>query len=643
MDEHRNVVSPLADPHLQAANPEIEAYVTELMEQHNQEAVFARIAARFNTATDIPSVIETLREELHGLGYQYLSIWSQHANRLYWDQSTIELPNWLVQSLPGVAARYLRDRPLSIWVSLDDENIYSNCYHIQKPQSTQDDREIIESLHIGNIAFANLPAWLRKAGVKMMLRLNVRDHNAFPLGDYGILFLSNPSTNDSEKHKAWIQIILQQAKIAITRIQAVEDLKASQVRYQALFDRTNDAIFIIGLDMIHLAVNQQAANMLGYTVDELVGMHAQHVVAPEDWVDTQGRKEMLDRGEIPPIYRRTFIAKNGQRILTEVSVAMVYDNQGNPSHYQSIARNITERVRIQQQLNLQSTALQAAANGIVITSRDGVIQWANQAMADLSGYPLDLLMGNTPSIFNSGQQSAAFYTNLWTMITSGKVWQGEIINKRRDGTLYPEEMTITPVLDSDHQITHFIAIKQDISQRVKAQEMLEHLATHDPLTDLPNRALFNQHLKRALAQAKRNQQLLAVLFVDLDDFKPVNDTYGHEAGDMVLQDTAQRLLRCIRECDTAARLGGDEFAVLIEDIQEISNARIVADKIIQLISTPIQFCEHQISVSASIGISIYPTDAQDAETLLNTADQAMYAAKLAGKNRLRFYSADELR
>ena len=145
----------------------------------------------------------------------------------------------------------------------------------------------------------------------MMSRLDVREHNAFPLGDYGIVFLSNPKSLETEKHKVWVQVVLQQAEIAIARAQAVENLKESQTRYKALFNRTNDAVFIIGLDMIHLAVNQQAADMLGYKVDELIGMPAQQIVAPEEWEHTVERREILNQGEIPPIYQRTFIKKDG--------------------------------------------------------------------------------------------------------------------------------------------------------------------------------------------------------------------------------------------------------------------------------------------------------------------------------------------
>ncbi len=617
---------------------EIETYITELKEKQNREAIFARITAGFNTAMNIPMVLQTLQQALHDLGYKYLSIWERRGNQLYWNLGTVELPQWLINSLPKLVTDYIQEQSFDIWVPLDCENIYSMCYHQQVPQSTLKDDEIIECLYFGRATFNNLPDWLKRAGFNMMSRIDVRDHNAFPLGKYGIVFLSNPISTDSEKHKAWVQIILQQAEVAIARVQAVDKLKESRTRFQALFERTNDAVFILSTDLIHLMVNQQAADMLGYSVDELTGMPAKHVVAPEEWKNTKSRRKTLDRGEIPPIYRRTFIRKDGTRVFTEVSVAMVYDKEGKPSHIQSIARDITEREKIQEQLHLQSTALEAAANGIIITDQDGAILWGNRAMTELSGYTEKELIGNNPKIFNSNQQSQAFYQKLWDTIANGSVWQGEIINKHKNGSLYTEEMTITPVIDTQGRVTHFIAIKQDVSQRVQVQETLEYLATHDTLTNLVNRSLFRQRLEHATAQAKRNRQSLAVLFIDLDDFKPVNDIYGHEVGDLLLQEIARRLEICIRDSDTAARFGGDEFTILLENIKGRENASLLTKKVLNILANPFMISGHNLSISASIGISIFPDDSLDAQELLKYADQAMYATKKAGKKGYQFFT-----
>jgi diguanylate cyclase (GGDEF)-like protein/PAS domain S-box-containing protein len=606
---------------------EIESYISQLEERQYQEAIFSRITAGFNTATNEKVVLQTLRNELHDLGYKYLSIFEKKGEKLFWHLETIELPKWLTNSIPDLVAQYIQEHQLDFWVPLESENVFSNCYKLQIPQTTQYNDEIIECLHIGETTYNDLPGWLKRAGKKLITRLDVQEHNAFPLGEFGILFLSNPKTIDTHKQKSWVQIILQQAEVALTRIQTIEELKNSKARYQALFNRTNDAIFIISLDMVHLSVNQQAADMLDYTIDELVGMHASQIVAPEEWQNTQNRKKILDRGEIPPLFRRTFIKKDGTKILAEVSVAMVYDNQGNPSHYQSIARDITEREKIQEQLHLQSTALETAANGIMITNKDGTILWVNEAITDLTGYKKDELIGSTPRLFNSKNQSPAFYKHLWERVSQGHVWHGEIINKQKNGTLYTEEMTITPVLDSKGEITNFIAIKQDISDRVQAKEMLEYLATHDSLTDLANRSLFIQRLENAIARAKRYQKNLAVLFIDLDDFKSINDLYGHEIGDEVLKTAAGQLATSIRESDTAARFGGDEFIVLLENIGERKNADMLAQKITDSLSNFVLISGHAIPISASIGVSLYPEDGQDAKTLMSFSDKAMYSAK----------------
>jgi diguanylate cyclase (GGDEF)-like protein/PAS domain S-box-containing protein len=318
---------------------------------------------------------------------------------------------------------------------------------------------------------------------------------------------------------------------------------------------------------------------------------------------------------------------------------MVYDSHGQPSHFQSIARDITERVKTQEQLSLQATALEAAANGILITDAQGVILWHNPAVTGLTGYQAEEVIGETPRIFKSGVQSEAFYKELWDTILSGRVWHGELSNRRKDGDLYTAEMTITPVRNAQGEIVRFIGIMQDISERIRSRQMLEELATQDPLTRLPNRALFSDRLDHALTHAKRTGCKAAVLFVDLDDFKSVNDSFGHELGDLLLQSVAQRLLDCVRESDTAARLGGDEFTILLENLVDQAGAVLVARNVLAALSAPFSLKGRSVSISSSIGISIYPDDSQDAEVLLKFADQAMYIVKQAGKQGYHLFGS----
>jgi diguanylate cyclase (GGDEF)-like protein/PAS domain S-box-containing protein len=616
-------------------------FTQELQKKQRREAIMAWMTAEFNTASSTQAVLEALQQALHDLGYQYLSIWERRGERLYWNLTTIQLPEWLLNTLPEVASQFIHEHKLAIWTPLDEENLYAQCYHSQSPQSTHDDGVILECLHFGNLAYQDLPGWAKQVGNKLMQRLDVRQHNAFPLGKFGILFLSNPQQTDTAEHKTWVHTILQQAEVAIARVQAVDALMESEARYRALFERTTDAVFIISLDLVHLAVNQQAADMLGYTIDELVGMPINQVVSAEDWQDTKVREADLRRGVIPPIYQRTFIKKDGSEVLAEVSVAMAYDRHGNPSHFQSIARNITGRVSTQEQLRIQSTALEAAANGILITNNNGEIIWVNPAVSKLTGYSAEEIIGNTPSMFKSGKQEPHVYKDLWETILSGQAWHSQLINRHKDGSFYIVETTITPVMRPDGEIARFIAIMQDVTERVQTEEILQRMATHDPLTRLPNRVLFSDRLQHALSHANRYQRMVAVLFVDLDEFKPINDQYGHALGDLLLQAVAQRLLENIRDSDTAARIGGDEFVILLENLADRHSATLVAEKMLKALSSPFNIQSHDLHIACSIGISIFPDDSQDGDELLKFADQAMYAAKQAGKRGYQYYQPEQ--
>jgi diguanylate cyclase (GGDEF)-like protein/PAS domain S-box-containing protein len=620
---------------------ETRTYAEQLQDKKRQEETIAQLTAEFNTTDSIKEVLDTLRRAIHKLGYDYLSTWKRYESRLYWDLDSIDLPSWLINEIPKVAVRFVKEHSYDIWVSLDNENIYSSCFLNQVPQTTKENRAILECLNIGKIAYKDLPNWVKQAGDKMMKRLAIQQHDAFPLGEYGIIFLSNPNNTTNDEHRTWINLILQQAHVAIARAQAIESLKESEKRYRALFERTNDTVLIISLDMTILAVNQQAADMLGYSVEELIGMPLIEIVAPEEWDDTLAKETKLRLGEIPPVYTRTFIRKDGKRVTAEVSVAMAYDTQGNPSHFQSIARDITERHITQDQLHLQAAALEAAANGILITDRQGTILWVNPAVSHLSGYSKSEIIGRNPNMFKSGENSQSVYRELWQAILNGEVWQGQLVNKRKDGSTYHEELTITPVYDSKGEITRFIAIKQDVSERVQVQKMLQHLATHDPLTDLPNRSLFFNRLEHAVRLAKRIKSKLAVMFIDLDDFKQVNDTYGHEIGDQLLQAIAQRLKRSVRESDTVARIGGDEFTILLEFLDDQSGAIKVSRNLLDTAFTPYMIRGHHIEISPSIGVSLYPDDSKNTIELVKFADQAMYAAKQGGKKNVRLYSGNQ--
>lgn len=311
-------------------------------------------------------------------------------------------------------------------------------------------------------------------------------------------------------------------------------------------------------------------------------------------------------------------------------------------------RHALVRAQLEAQLRLFEVALNSAANGILITDADACIQWANPAFTQLTGYSLDEAIGHTPSeLIRSGMQEQAFYKNMWDTILSGNNWHGEIINRHKNGTLYSEALSIAPIVDKQKKVTNFVAIKQDITARINYEKTIVNMASHDALTRLPNRRLLNDRLSHAMASSKRSGCYGALMFLDLDKFKPLNDTHGHAVGDLLLIEVADRLKSCVREADTVARFGGDEFVVMLSEVssdkaESTSQANIVAEKILASLSAPYRlpvkdnmFIEHRCT--ASIGVIMFINHELSQGDLLKCADMAMYQAKEAGRNQIRFY------
>ena len=272
--------------------------------------------------------------------------------------------------------------------------------------------------------------------------------------------------------------------------------------------------------------------------------------------------------------------------------------------------------------------------------------WVNAAFCRLSGFAIEELVDHTPRILKSGKHDAGFYQHLWQTVLAGRVWSGEVVERRNNGELYTVHQTITPLTDGCGEITDFIAVHEDITARKDAEARIEHLAYHDPLTGLCNRVELHNRLEQAVQQAKRHSRSLRFDFIDLDRFKVVNDTLGHSVGDSVLQAVATRLEGCLRESDTAARIGGDEFAVLQPELANPEGAATLASRIVGAMAEPFRVCGHDIHISPSIGISFFPLDSSEPDELLRNADMAMYLAKNEGRNNFQFFTSalnDQLR
>ncbi len=417
-------------------------------------------------------------------------------------------------------------------------------------------------------------------------------------------------------------------------------LRDSEQHYRLLAENAFDVIWTMDMQGNFTYVSPAVERLRGYTVAEVMQQTVEQALTPESAQRAAaGIRHVLETGEVlQHHWELEQPCKDGSTVWTEVMVSIMHDADDQPSGILGITRDITEQRRIREELNTRSVAIEAAAEAVVIADPEGVIEYVNPAFTQMTGYAADEVRGQRPSILKSGHQSAAFYQQLWNTITAGKVWRGEVINRRKNGSLYTEIMAIAPVHDSQNNIIHYVAIKHDISARKELEARLEHLAHFDVLTNLPNRPLFFDRLERAIASARRSGGAVGLLFLDLDRFKEVNDTCGHDMGDRLLQEVARRLLGCVREADTVARMGGDEFTVILRNISTPINAEAVAGKIIASLCSPFHLDDHTFHIGASIGISLYPLHADNLENLVNYADQAMYTIKRKGKNNYAVYS-----
>ena len=301
--------------------------------------------------------------------------------------------------------------------------------------------------------------------------------------------------------------------------------------------------------------------------------------------------------------------------------------------------DVTERKRREADMRIAATAFECQES-ILVTDAKHVILRVNRAFSELHGYSADEVLGRTPRLLQSGRHDAGFYQAMAAELGRVGTWQGEVWNRRKSGEVFPEWLSITAVHNEEGVVTHYVATQSDITQRLAAEDEIKHMAFYDPLTHLPNRRLLHDRLHQAVIHAKRHQQQLALLFVDLDRFKPVNDEFGHKAGDDLLQAVALRLQACVRESDTVARIGGDEFVLLVPGISSAQDAVYVAEKIHGSLKKAFTLSGgRQVQISSSTGIAIYPAHGQDEAELTAHADAAMYQAKTAGRDRFVLYQA----
>lgn len=334
------------------------------------------------------------------------------------------------------------------------------------------------------------------------------------------------------------------------------------------------------------------------------------------------------------------VMQDGSRRIFEVLKSPLIDEYGNRRSLVVLGRDVTEKVRSQEQSNLFAQVLSNSNEAVIITDAENRIMLVNQAFVEITGYAADEVAGRNPNVLSSGKHDVEFYRQLWQQLTTEGIWRGEVWDRRKNGEIYPKWLDISTVRDNEGRVTNYIGIFSDISDRKAIEAQLEFLAYHDPLTQLPNRLLLRDRFEQTKCSIAREdgESWLAMLYLDLDQFKNINDTLGHVVGDQLLSGVAERLKQCVRDTDTISRLGGDEFVVLLTDVGDLGIVSVVAEKILGRLEDPFSINGHMLNTSFSIGIGIYPDDGDDFDTLMKVADTAMYYAKDAGRNAYRFYT-----
>ncbi|MDE2092836.1 MAG: EAL domain-containing protein [Burkholderiales bacterium] len=440
------------------------------------------------------------------------------------------------------------------------------------------------------------------------------------------------------------RIELEMQNEELRRTQAA--LEAARDRYLDLYDFAPVGYVTLDAEGLVSQANLTAATMLGTDRATLLGRRFVGRVAPADrdrWI--RHAQALRERGE-PRRVELALLGPDGQRFEAQLDGvrAVCDDRDGSQPVLRITITDIGERKRAEAELRLAATAFESQ-EGMMITDAQGVIARVNTAFTRITGYSAVEAVGRGARLLQSGRHDAGFYAQMWESLHRNGTWQGEIWNRRKSGEIYPQWLTITAVPDDDPAVVRYVGTMQDISLRKAREEEIARLAYYDPLTGLPNRRLMKDRLHQALAISARSQREGALMFIDLDRFKAINDTLGHAQGDVLLQRVAQRLTGCVRAGDTVARPGGDEFVVMLAadlstaPVQAAGQAQLVGEKILAELHRPYLIGGHRWHGSASIGIALFGEHVITVDELLRRADQAMYQAKAAGRNTLRFYDA----
>ncbi len=468
-----------------------------------------------------------------------------------------------------------------------------------------------------------------------------------------VLERGNPIYNDQDEVLAlegYIQDISKRKSVE-------QSLRETESRYRSIFENSIEGIFQTSAGGEYLIVNSALADIYGYSSpDDL--MHALNNIQQKLYVEPTRRDEfvhvMAVHGHVSNFESQVY-KKDGSSIWISENARMVYDDSGKFLYYEGTVQDITDLRMAQESLRQSEKIAQQSLETlkhqkfaldkhaiVTVTDVQGRITYANEKYCEVTGYSFEELIGQDNAIVNSGYHPKGFFKGMYSVVASGKSWHAEVCNRAKDGHLYWVDATIAPYMGDDGKPESYITISTNISQRKAAEEKNNHLAFYDQITHLPNRRLLLDRLNQALVASARSGRNGALLFLDLDHFKTLNDTLGHEFGDLLLQQVAERLANCVREGDTVAHIGGDEFVVLLENLSEnvveaATQTEAIGEKVLSSLNQPYQLAIHEYQSTSSMGAVLFKDQAYTQDDLLKHGDIAMYQAKAAGRNTLRFF------
>lgn len=415
------------------------------------------------------------------------------------------------------------------------------------------------------------------------------------------------------------------------------ELHEKQVLLDGMVNNAPSLIQVKDTQGRYLMVNHRWEKFFGLSQAKVLGKTAHDILPAAAAAIIQRDDEQVLLSCVADQFEDELVGASDTRTFYATRFPLL-NEQGEIYAICGISHDITERKHAEERLRLTQRVVDATVEGIMITDANSIIVDVNHAFTQITGYPRDEAIGFDPKIMASGRHDAAFYKEMWETLGRTGQWSGEIWDRRRNGEVYPKWLSISAINDDSGQPVNYVGVFSDISKSKETERQLEHLAHYDALTGLPNRILFQDRLRRALARHRRHNQTGALMFIDLDRFKQVNDTLGHEKGDDLLIEATARLLECTREEDTVARLGGDEFTVVLNELEDESRASEVAERIIHSLEQPFDLTGNEVFISASIGIVVFPGDGDSIETLTRNADMAMYEAKNLGRATFTFFN-----